>query len=124
MMVDLQTIVPWLALALSALSLIYTSRRDRSQATEQKLKDMDAFVDSRASKAQADAISEKVDKLEDRATRLESELKHLPDHSTVNRLETKIADLSSQVGVLAERIRPVAAIADRLQEKILESAGG
>mgnify|MGYP000069978672 CR=1 FL=1 len=123
MMVDLQAIVPWLALVVGLGSLVYTMKRDRSQATDQKLTNLGTFVDTRASKEHVASVADKLDKLEDRTTRIESDLQHLPDHKAVNMIELKMAELSSQVGVLAERIRPVAAIADRLQEKILESSG-
>lgn len=123
MMVDVQTIVPWLALAAAVGSLIYTMKRDRSQAMDQKLANLGTFVDTRASKEHVASVANKLDKLEDRTTRIETELKHLPDNQTVNRLEMRIAEMSTQVGVLAARIEPVSAIADRLQEKLLESVG-
>ncbi|CAM5397639.1 hypothetical protein AFEL58S_01985 [Afipia felis] len=123
MMVDVQIIVPWLALATGIASFVYAMRRDKSQAVDQKLADLGTFADTRASKEHVASIADKLDRLEDRATRIESELSHLPDTKTVGSIELKMAELSSQVGILAERIRPVAAIADRLQEKILESSG-
>lgn len=123
MMVDVQAIVPWLALAAAVGSLFYTMKRDRSQAMDQKMASLTTFVDTRASKEHVSSVAEKLDKLEDRTTRIESEMKHLPDNGTVNRLEQRIAEMSTQVGVLAARIEPVSRVADRLQEKLLESVG-
>lgn len=80
-------------------------------------------IDGKADAIHVGTLSGKLDLLEDRTTRIESDLRHLPDHSTVNELQNMISKLSGEVGVLSERIRPVAAIADRLQEKILEQAG-
>lgn len=57
-----------------------------------------------------------------RVAALEREIGHLPDSQTAHRLELAIADLRSEVAVMTERLKPVAAIGDRLQEFLLEQA--
>lgn len=55
-----------------------------------------------------------------RIDRVENDLRHLPDKEVTHRMELTLADLRSEVAVLAERLHPVAAISDRLQEFMLE----
>lgn len=125
---------PWVAIAISVASMLYGIFNSRSKENEQKfavleeriearVTSIQTSLDGKAAKDTVAIIHGKVDLLEDRATRIESDLRHLPDHSTVNKLESMIGKLSGDVGILSERIRPIASIADRLQEKILEQAG-
>ncbi|MEY9358995.1 uncharacterized protein YPO0396 [Bradyrhizobium yuanmingense] len=125
---------PWVAILIAAASLAYSIFNGRSKDNEKRFAVLEERLNDRVDdlkegleqKAAKDTVSvaiAKLDLVEDRATRIESDLRHLPDHSTVNELQKMISKLSGEVGVLSERIRPVAAIADRLQEKILEQAG-
>jgi archaellum component FlaC len=123
MNVEIQAIVPWLALVVGLGSLAYTMKRDRSQAIDEKLEGIGTFIGTRASKEHVANIADKVDKLEDRATRIESELLHLPDHKTVNTIELKMTELSGEIRTLAAQIRPVTAIAERIQERLMEQTG-
>jgi hypothetical protein len=131
---DLSAWAPWIAVALSAAAFLYSVIKDRSkedarqfETLEEKLDDkvseLQRTIELKAGKDTVGILHGKLDIVEDRTTRIESDLRHLPDQSTVNKLEGMIGSLSTQVGVLSERIRPVAAIADRLQERILEQAG-
>lgn len=131
-MIELSALAPWVAITVAIGSLFYSIFNGRSKALEDKLElkaskeVVEAIgdrVNEKASREQVAILASKLDLVEDRATRIESDLRHLPDHDTVNKLEGMISVLSRDVGILSERIRPVAAIADRLQEKILETAG-
>lgn len=115
-MIDLKEFLQWLSFVLAIIAIVTPIIRDRSKNFDNKL-------DAKADRETVGILAGKLDLLEDRATRIESDISHLPDHSTVSKLEGVIGKLSGDVGILAERIRPVAAIADRLQEKILEQAG-
>lgn len=94
---------------------------DKAQRVgEETAKDIKA-VDKRVS----DAIAErdrKIDALEDRVSRIEGELRHLPDRATVHRMELSITEMKGDMKAIVERLTPVAAIADRLQEFLLEQA--
>lgn len=95
----------WLAVGISALSLAYSMLSGRSRATAQKIANHD----------------ERLEGAEGRLTTIEADLKHLPDKDATHRLEISMADLNAEVRVLTERIKPVAAISDRLQEVLLGS---
>jgi septal ring factor EnvC (AmiA/AmiB activator) len=62
--------------------------------------------------------------LNDRVTKLERDIEHLPDNAVTHRLELALSELRSDVAVMTERLKPVAAISDRLQEFLLEQARG
>jgi len=114
---------PWVAIALSAASMLYGLFNGRSKDIDRRFTETKKLVDGKADKETVVVAVAKLDLLEDRATRIETNMDHLPDHTMVNKLEGMIGRLTGDVAVLSERIRPVAAIADRLQEKILEQAG-
>ncbi|ETR79311.1 hypothetical protein X566_01345 [Afipia sp. P52-10] len=113
---EVKDLVPWLSLAVAILAVFWPSIRDRG-------KNYDSKLEAKADRETVAVLAAKLDVIEDRATRIETNIEHLPDHSTISKLEGLIGKLSGEVGILSERIRPVAAIADRLQEKIMESAG-
>lgn len=112
--------VPWIAVAIAAASLLYTIFNGRSEKNAEKLAILDTKIETKADKGTVAAAIGKLDILEDRATRIETNLAHLPDHKTVNKLEAMIGTLSKDVGVLSERIKPIGAMADRIQEAIVE----
>jgi hypothetical protein len=68
------------------------------------------------------ATTEKVDQLERRMTKVEGDIEHLPDKDMSHRMEISIAEMRGEMRVLAEKLNPVAAISDRLQEYLLEQA--
>lgn len=121
MMVDLSMAAPWFSVAVSIAALWYAIYSGRSKVTEEKFKELSSWIETKASKDHVAVLAAKVDVVEDKVTVIDNELKHLPDNQTVQKLEGMIGTLSRDVSVLSERIRPVAAIADRLQEKIMES---
>ncbi|MGD9769474.1 MAG: DUF2730 family protein [Pseudolabrys sp.] len=62
----------------------------------------------------------RIDALEDRVTRTESDMRHMPDKDSTHRLEITISELRAEVGRLSERMQPIAAVANRIQEAMLE----
>lgn len=69
--------------------------------------------------AEARQIRDDLRVLDTRVIRLENELIHLPDREQTHRLELSIAELKGHITGLDERLKPVAAISDRLQEFLL-----
>jgi hypothetical protein len=73
-----------------------------------------------ASIAENVALINRVGLVEDSVIRLERDIAHLPDKDITYRLELAIAQLNGKVEVMSERLKPVSAIAERLQEAELE----
>jgi hypothetical protein len=73
--------------------------------------------------------TDKFDKIErdqkdlgDRVSRLETEVEHLPDVEFTHRLELSLTRLEGQILALDEKLKPVAAMAGRMQDVLLEGA--
>jgi hypothetical protein len=69
-------------------------------------------------------LREEMRLLDTRLIRLENELLHLPDREQTHRLELSISELKGHITGLDERLKPVAAISDRLQEFLLNQVAG
>ncbi|MGY5789067.1 Clp protease len=54
---------------------------------------------------------------------IESEMKHLPDREAAHRLEMAMEKISSRLDVITERLKPIEATNERLNELLLERAG-
>ncbi|MDD1534601.1 MULTISPECIES: hypothetical protein [unclassified Bradyrhizobium] len=114
---------PWVAIGLSVVSMLYSIVTGRSKENDKRFAHLQEQIHEKANKDTVAVAVGKLDLLEDRATRIETNMDHLPDHQMVTTLQGMIGKLTGDVAVLSERIRPIASIADRLQEKILEQAG-
>lgn len=102
----MEFIAPWIAVAIAAASLAFAVYSYRSRAASERVT----------------GIEGRVDKLEERTTRVEAEIRHLPDKDSTHRMELAIGDLRADVRVIAEQLKPVAATSSRLQEYMLEQA--
>lgn len=79
--------------------------------------------------ARIDKTAEKVEKIEAelvgndrRIQAIEGEIKHLPDRETTHRMELAMTEISGKLNVMAERLKPIEAIGERLQETLMEQA--
>jgi hypothetical protein len=105
--------VPWLGLvvALAALVMPYITSRS---------KDIDKKIDNKADAIHVGTLAGKLDLLEDRVTVVENDLEHLPDKETTHRLEMSISDMRGEMRELNAKMKPIAAIAERMQDAVLE----
>ncbi|MCX5512265.1 hypothetical protein C3941_09350 [Kaistia algarum] len=83
------------------------------------------FEQAKATEASSRAAADQqlADRIADGARRLdrvETDMRHLPDKEVTHRMELTLAALKMEISVLSERLHPVAAISDRLQEFMLE----
>ncbi len=108
---DLQQLAPWGGWVIGAASLIYTYVSNRRDANSEQVN----RIETKVGRAEAD-----LDKLDKRITIIDSEMKHLPDRRTTHALELAIAQLSSKVDVVNASLKPIIAMADRVQENLLE----
>ena len=59
---------------------------------------------------------------ETRLAKVEIEIAHLPGAQTVHELQLSMIEMKGQLAVIVERVAPIKAIAERLQESLLEHA--
>ncbi len=94
--------MPYLGPAVAIAALLYTIVSARSKANNEAVTGLD----------------ERLDDVEDKVTVLDQKLRSLPDKDAMHRLELSMERLTGNVEVLGERIKPVAATCQRLQEAL------
>lgn len=50
---------------------------------------------------------------------IEGDMKHLPDRETTHRMELAMSEINGKLNVMAERLKPIESIGERLQETLL-----
>lgn len=63
-------------------------------------------------------VDQKVDALDVRLVKLESEMAHLPDKDTAHRLELAIARVEGKFEAIEARLKPLSGMAERFQDFI------
>jgi predicted nucleic acid-binding Zn-ribbon protein len=97
---------------------------NRSKANNDRVQKIETALGDKANAIAVSALTLKVDTVEDRLVRIESDLKHLPDTKVTHRMELAIESLRADVKVLAANLKPVSAIAERMQDEMLERGRG
>lgn len=110
----------WFAVALSAIAFGYTLIANRRKDSDARIAGIEVKLEAKASKSVVDVLVGKVDKVEDRITIIEGDLKHLPDKDVTHRLEIAIANMRTEVRELAATVKPIGATMGRVQEVLLE----
>ncbi len=75
--------------------------------------------------SKADAVDlkeqvEKLDQLENRVVAVEGDIRHLPDKDAAHRLELAMQGLNGKMETLTERMKPITAMAERIQDFAME----
>ena len=73
-------------------------------------------------KLRDDKMQHKLIEHDRRVQTVEQELKHLPDARAIHSLEVAVERLNGRIAILDERLGPVVAISERMQELLLEQA--
>ena len=97
-------VLKWGPVIIMLVSLVFTISSSRGKANN-----------DRVSK-----IEERLDEIEDVAHGVAGELKHLPGRDVTHRLELVIAELNLKIGVMDERLKPVAEMARRVHDRFFE----
>jgi uncharacterized coiled-coil protein SlyX len=77
------------------------------------------LLTARNQKDVADLLESRNDH-EVRLAKVETTVEHLPSADVVHDLKLAMADMKGQLAVIVERVGPIKAIAERLQENFLE----
>lgn len=71
-------------------------------------------------RAEAADIFDRLRRVEADVSAMKNEIAHMPDKDTAHRLEMAIEGLKGQIGIMDQKLIPVASMATRLQEFVLE----
>lgn len=109
MIVDFASVLPWVSGLISIITLL-TLLKNILSSGEKKL---------------GEDLAEAKKKLVEHDRRIqtiEGEIKHLPDRETTHRMELAMTEISGKLNVMAERLKPIEAIGERLQNTLLNRA--
>jgi hypothetical protein len=131
-------LLSWLALAAAAISngltvwnfLQSPARKNEGELASVRKKHDDEnhtlrqSIDllRRETAAEVAKVEDKVDALAARIMSIEGDMRHLPDREVTHRLEVAMAKLDGRIETLDERLKPVAAIGERMQELLIDNA--
>ena len=101
---DLGTAAQWSGVLMAVISLVVSVNAARSARN----------------KAEIEGLASSQRAFEARLSKAENELLHMPDKDTAHRMEMAIQRLEGRLEVMDERLKPVAAIASRMQDVLLE----
>ncbi len=82
-----------------------------------KLTAIEKRMDERLAKAESKLVE-----YDRRIQAIEGKIKHLPDRETTHRMELAMSEINGKLNVMAERLKPIEAIGERLQETLMEQA--
>jgi predicted nucleic acid-binding Zn-ribbon protein len=102
--IELNALAPWAAVIIAAASLLYAIFSNRSKDQDKKFA----------------SLGREVDSVKDRVAKVENDLTHLPDKSVTHRLELHMAEMKAEMAQLTERMKPISAMASRIQDAVLE----
>ncbi len=114
----------WAPIVIATAALLWNIRIQIATARRDELDKVKGDIEAVEAKLETHVSTGQVSRAEvaDRLTTIEGQLKHLPDAESAHRMEVAIARLEGNLEVMAERLKPVAAISERLQEFLLEQA--
>lgn len=121
-MIEVPHLMQALMLLLAAASLATTIIMTRGKAAADKVAALEAKLADRASDGRVATLELRVDKVENRTTTIESELRHLPSRDQTHSMEISLQEMKGQLAVLTEKVGASASINQRLQEYLLEEA--
>ena len=113
---------PWVSIAIAVAAFLYPILNGRSKKIDARLESIEATqkADREAAIVRTAAVQAEHSLVKDRVVKLEADMAHLPDKDVTHRLEMALADMKSEVGKLTERMKPIAAMADRIQEAMVD----
>lgn len=103
---DLSPAISGIGGLLGIISIIYTWITARSRVNGEEIK----------------VLRERSVEHDRRIDRIEKDIEHLPDRNHAHAMQVELAQMSGEIKLLAERLKPVAAISERLQEFLLSEA--
>lgn len=120
MNVDLSIAKEWLTFIVAIITLIGLVQVKLSSGTKKMEEDIAVF--KKEVERNFYTTEKTMTGFSERMKQIETELKHMPDKDTAQRLEVNMERLNGRLNTLSAQLQPVAAIGERLQEFLLEKA--
>ena len=115
-------ILRWAPVIISGLALLTTWIIAGRTAKRSEIKDAADKQEKQHAETRGEirVLKDDIDVLEARTAKVEMSIAHLPDKDTSHRLEMAISRLEGRMEVMDERLKPVAAMAARANERMYE----
>lgn len=110
---DSATLATWASVLIAVVALAVSILSGRRKDQEEKIEKV-----SKAGAEQEKALSA----LTARVSVIERDIQHLPDLTATHRMELTMGELKSEIAVMSEQLKSLAATSNRLQEFLLEQA--
>lgn len=102
------------AIATDVTTSVTVAMEANFNGMETRLTTLEKVVPEHARKVEA--VEHRVSVFENRIQTIEDVLRHLPDKDDLHQISLGVSELRGEVGRLDERLKPIGAIADRLQD--------
>lgn len=121
-MSELTEFAPWAAMALNSALSLYAIFNGRAKEAAKKNDQRFAAIEDQfnARDAKIGVIVAEASLLSGRVGVVEHDIQHLPDKDVTHRLELGLAAMQAEMRGLSEKIRPIGAMADRIQEAMID----
>lgn len=117
-------LAPWLGPLIALAALLYAVSTNRNTKFEkifaeckEGLSSLKKELDGKADGTVAQTAIGRADMLEDRTSRIETELKFMPDQASQHRVELSVAEMRSDIRALAERVEQIVRAIERFHGK-------
>ncbi|MGW1423635.1 DUF2730 family protein [Bradyrhizobium manausense] len=117
---------PWVSIVVALAAFLYPILNGRSKKIDARMASIEETQKHNHEQAllRTVAVQAETATVRDRVTKLETEVEHLPDKDVTHRLEMLLAGVQTEVRGLSERVKPIAAMADRIQEAMVDKVMG
>lgn len=105
------------SLLFSVMTAIFSWWRTREDRAAKQITDLRADTELAAKES-----AKKVMQIELEMQQLQHRLDNVPSAETMHRLELMLTETNGRLGMIDERLKPVSAITERMQELMLEQA--
>ena len=124
---DLTQLLAWIVGANTIITFgttVYNLMSTRATKALKAIETLDAKIGALSTERQTagEAMVARFQMVEARLLKIEADIEHMPDRDQTHRLELAVERLTGRMETLDERLKPVAAVSDRLQEFLLEQA--
>lgn len=116
----MQEFAPWVAVAISAAALLYTVITNNNKSLSGRIDAKADKVEIEAMRTQIAGCVGRVDIVEDRVSRIETEMGHLPDKDTVHEIALQVSEARFDIRALAQSVDNIRKSVEQLTKTVQE----
>ena len=121
----MQEAAPWISIAIAAAVFLYTVIANSSKASSVRLRMIEQRLEQKVDKSDFELVRTqiaagvgRVDIVEDRTSRIETEMDHMPDKDAMHTLALQVSEQRSDIRALAQSVDNIRRSVDDLSKTI------